>query len=238
MVGTFPMKDSLFDSCRGYIQAQGKRAATHPSLTLPAITISREAGAGAVTMGQMILELMQTQHAGPVPWALFDHNLVERVMEDHDLPQTIEKYMPEDVPFELTGVVEEILGLHPDTWTLVQKMTKTILRLATAGNVIIIGRGANIITSRHPNVLHVRLVAPPDLRVRRVQESNNLDASAAGAYVHDSDRARRRYVSKHFDADIDDPLKYHIVINTDRTPFKIAVQLIVDAALKLVKTKD
>jgi hypothetical protein len=219
------MTTVLFDACKGYIQAQGKRGATHSSLTLPAITISRESGAGGLTVGQMILELMQTQNPGAVPWALFDRNLVERVMADHDLPQTIEKYMPEDVPFQLTDVIEEILGLHPDAWTLVQKMTKTILRLASAGNVIIIGRGANIITARHPNALHVRLVAPLDLRVRRVMESHGLAADAAAACVHDTD------------ADIDDPLRYHLVINTGRTPLKTAVQLIADAALNLAKTR-
>jgi cytidylate kinase len=237
MVENSVMKASLFDACKGYIQAQATRDAAHPSLTLPAITISREAGAGAVTIGQMILELMETQHPGPVPWALFDRNLVERVIQDHNLPETIMNYMPEDVPFDLTDTVEEILGLHPDTWTLVQNTTKTILRLAAAGHVIIVGRGGNIITSRHPNVLHVRLVAPIDMRIRHVQDYYKLDEKSAEAYVHNTDRARRRYVSRHFDADIDDPLKYHFVINTGKTPLKIAAQLIVDAAQNLVKTK-
>lgn len=231
------MEASLFDICKGYIHAHAAKAAAHPSLTLPAITISRETGAGAISIGQLILEIMQRRHPGPVPWALFDRNLVERVLADHHLPETIRQYMPEDAPFELTSAVEEILGLHPDSWTLVQNTTKTILRLASAGNVVIVGRGANIITARHPNVLHVRLVAPLDERVRHVMDYFKFDAAAAGTFVHDSDRAHRRYVSRHFDADIGDPLGYHLVINTARTPFKVAAELIADTAMNLVETK-
>ena len=53
------------------------------------------------------------------------------------------------------AIVEEVLGLHPSGWTLVQHATQTILRLAGLGRAILVGRGANIITARLPNVFHV-----------------------------------------------------------------------------------
>ena len=34
--------------------------------------------------------------AGAPPWTIFDRNLVERVLEDHDLPARLAKFMPED----------------------------------------------------------------------------------------------------------------------------------------------
>jgi hypothetical protein len=40
------------------------------------------------------------------------------------------------------AIVEEVLGLHPSGWTLVQHTTKTILRLAGLGHTILVGRGA------------------------------------------------------------------------------------------------
>ena len=43
---------------------------------------------------------------------------------------------------------------------LVHKTAKTILQLAEMGNVIIIGRGANVVTAHMNNIFHVRLVAP------------------------------------------------------------------------------
>ena len=46
------------------------------------------------------------------------------------------------------SIVEEVLGLHPSGWTLVQHTTKTILRLASLGHTILVGRGGNVITAR------------------------------------------------------------------------------------------
>lgn len=228
------MKASLFDSCKGYIQTNANQPAVRPPMTLPTITISREAGAGAVTIGKMALEILQARHPGPVPWALFDRDLVEKVLEDHHLPKTIKQFMPENVVFELTSAVEEMLGLHPDSWTLVQHTADTILRLASAGHVIIVGRGANIVTARLRNVLHVRFVAPVGQRMRHAREFYNLGLEEAEAYVQKTDRARRRYVKQHFDADIDNPLDYHLTLNTGQMTFENAARLIANAAFDLV----
>lgn len=202
-------------------------------MTLPSITLSREAGAGAVTIAKLALEILKAHHPGPVPWTLFDRDLVEKVLEDHHLPKTIKQFMPENMVFELTGAVEEMLGLHPDSWTLIQHTADTILRLASAGHVIIVGRGANIVTARLRNVLHVRLVAPVDQRIRHVREFYNISREEAEAYVQKTDRARRRYVKQHFDAAIDNPLDYHFTINTGRVSFENAARLIADAAMSL-----
>jgi cytidylate kinase len=40
------------------------------------------------------------------------------------------------------------------------------------------------------------------------------------------DRAKARYVSRHFGADIADPLLYHLVINTEQVGFESAARII------------
>jgi cytidylate kinase len=47
------------------------------------------------------------------------------------------------------------------------------------------------------------------------------------------DLARRRYVKKYYGADIDDPLLYHLVINTDQVSHVEAARLIADAVYPL-----
>lgn len=55
----------------------------HPSV----ITISRQAGAGAWQVAEELIRRLQEQTpAGSRPWAVFDRNLVEEVLEDHHLP--------------------------------------------------------------------------------------------------------------------------------------------------------
>jgi cytidylate kinase len=50
----------------------------------------------------------------------------------------------------------------------------------------------------------------------------------AAKRVREEDHARRRY----FDADIDDPLLYDLVINTGRLGFTRAAELIAQAAMR------
>jgi cytidylate kinase len=227
------MSGSLFDACRGYVNAQSADVHHHPKPTgilPPSITISREAGAGALTVGHHLVEILSRETPRQVPWAMFDRNLVERVLADHDLPAAIKKFMPEDMgsAFDLTDAVEEMLGLHPSSWTLVEQTTDTILRLAAAGHVIIVGRGSNIITAQMANVLHVRLVAPLQFRIRHLQEFFNLTEREAGIYAKVHDKARARYVRRHFEADINDPCRYHLTINTADTGFEGAARIIAE----------
>ena len=50
--------------------------------------------------------------------------------------------------------------------------------------------------------------------------------------IHREDRGRNRYLKKYFDTDIEDPLLYHLIINTDLIPYEEAARIIADAVLK------
>ena len=169
--------------------------------------------------------------AGPPPWTVFDRNLVEKVLEDYHLPARLARFMPEDRVSEIDDVLQDLCGLHPPSLTLVEKTTDTILRLAELGNVILIGRGANVVTSQLKQVFHVRLVGSLEKRVEQVQKSLSLGRKAAMEFIYLEDRGRRRYLKKYFGKDIDDPLLYHVVVNTDRTGHKQAARMIVAAML-------
>jgi cytidylate kinase len=131
----------------------------------------------------------------------------------------------------LTEVLDELLGNHPPSVILVQQTAETVLRLAQRGHVIIIGRGANLITSGMENVFHVRLVGSLQKRIAHVQHTHGLDTKAAVELIHFEDRGRHRYLKKHFNADPDDPRLYHLVINTDLIDYDKAAGMILDAAL-------
>lgn len=224
------MKDSLYSRCVAYIYAQGAGPAPAPRLIRPVVTISRETAAGAITVAQMVSEMLRAkQKKDEVPWTVFDRNLVEKVLQDHTLPTRISEFMPEDTRSNIREAVEEILNLHPSDWTLLQYTTDTILRLAHAGNVIIVGRGSSIITAHLRHALHVRLVAPLRARIAHAQAYYKMTRKEAVHFVHATDRARARYVKRHLGERIDDPLHYHFIINTERTGFKEAANLIVGA---------
>jgi len=217
--------------CRAYLEAHRHHAPTKVKTALPIVTISREAGAGAVTIGELTAQLLNRDGGEPdvPPWTVFDKNLVERVLEDQHLPTGIRRYLSEDVPSMMTSVVEETLGLHPSTWNLAQQTSTTIFQLANLGNVILVGRGANFVTAKRNPAVHIRLVAPFAQRVAHVAEYYHLTPTEALAYTKRADYGRRRYVKRYFNANVEDPLNYTLMINTGRMEPEAVAHVIAEA---------
>lgn len=197
-----------------------------------AVTISRQAGCGALVVAEKLAARLQTQAPrGAPPWTVFDRNLIEQVLEDHNLPARLAKYLPEDRMTELQDITDELFGLHPPSWTIVRQTTETMLRLAELGNVILIGRGANIVTAKLANVFHVRLVAPLEKRIEHAHEFYKMTKVAARRFCVSQDLGRKRYLRKYFAADVDDPLLYHLTINTGLVSYEQAARMIAEAVL-------
>ena len=196
------------------------------------VTISRQCGSGAHVVATKLAQYFQLHAPDPEsPWAVFDRNLVEKVLEDHHLPSRFARFMPEDWTSELGEVLDELLGHHPPSSVLVRQTAETVLALARRGHVILVGRGANVITRHFTNVLHVRLVASLETRVEHIRELHHLDAKAALQRISHEDRGRQRYLKKYFGKDLNDPRLYHLVINTDLIPYDRAARMIGDAGL-------
>ena len=228
-----------FDRCQAFINAQlqtplpGGDGMPEDPGRWRGITISRQTGCGAKAVADGIADFLQS-HAGcdARPWMVFDRNLVEKVLEEHNLPATAAQYMGEDRISELDDIIEESFGLHPTKWILVRKTSETILHLANLGNVILIGRGANIITSKLPFVFHVRLIGSLDRRVERLREERRQSEKAALQFLRAEDNARRRYLKKYFGKNADDPMLYHLVINTDLVGPETAATMIGNTVMK------
>jgi hypothetical protein len=198
------------------------------------VTISRQAGCGALVVAEKLAHYLQGHSAGNAcPWVVFDRNLMDKVLEDHNLPACLAKFLPEDRISELEDLMADVFGVHPPATTVLQQTAETLLKLAEAGNVVLIGRGANIVTARLPHALHVRLVAPLDARVEHAHEAYNMAKTEAHRFCLREDRARQRYLKKYFGANIEDPLLYHMIINTGLVSYDAAARIIGDAVLKL-----
>jgi cytidylate kinase len=200
--------------------------------SIKCITISRQSGCGAhVFAGDLAVWLQTHLPGGLTPWTIFNRTLVEEVLRDHNLPSRLATFMPEDRVSQMADIIHDLFNLHPPTETLVRQTTETILRLAEFGKAIIVGRGANIITARLPGVLHVRLVGSLKQRAAHMRTFDGLSEKDALARIEREDGGRRRYLKRYFDRDIDDPLCYHIVINTDWVTLHQAALTVGDMAL-------
>jgi hypothetical protein len=193
----------------------------------PCITISRETGAGSDLVSEHLIEFFKENIQNKnVNWSIFDRNLIEKVMEDHNLPGALSDYFSEDKKSKITSMIDELFGVHPPLWTILQKTSSTILNLAQVGYVVIVGRGGNIITSKLKNCIHVRLVGNLEDRILHIENHYSVGRKEAIEFIKKEDANRKNYIFTNFKKQIDDPAFYHLVINTSLITHSEAAYLI------------
>ena len=87
--------------------------------------------------------------------------------------------MPEERRSYIQEVLEDQMGVRPPSSVLAPMIAETVLHLVSAGHIIVVGRGANIITRRMPNVFHVRLIGSLPQRIERLRQMQQVNAAAA-----------------------------------------------------------
>jgi cytidylate kinase len=122
-----------------------------------------------------------------------------------------------------------------DDQTYARVVREAMEDFARNGNVVIVGRGGQIILQDWPTALHVRLYAPQEVRVRRIMERMHVSEAEATRLVTGSDEEKRQYI-RHLrpHADWSNLKYYHLAINTAHISPEVAAQIIVLAA----KSKD
>ena len=115
----------------------------------------------------------------------------------------------------------------------IEAVTTVVKDLHQQGNVVIIGRMANIILEDTPDVVHVGLLAPVEVRVKTVMQVEHLDQGEAEVYVEEVERARVAFVHKFFQTHPNEPTLYHMMLNMDKIQPRTAAEVIVHAARDL-----
>jgi len=127
-------------------------------------------------------------------------------------------------------LIYDVLDLQPPSWVLVPQVVDTTLRLAKEGHAILVGHGATVVTAKLTNVFHVRLTGSLSKRIERVQKLEKLSPEVASRFVRTEDQRRKKFLSAHFHARLDNELLYDLAINTDRLSNEEAVALISEGA--------
>jgi cytidylate kinase len=80
-------------------------------------------------------------------------------------------------------------------------------------------------------MFHVRLVAPLEERIEHSRKSYGMTKIEARTFCLREDLGRKRYLKKYFNANVNDPLLYHLIINTGSVGYDDAAKIIGDAVL-------
>jgi cytidylate kinase len=111
-----------------------------------------------------------------------------------------------------------------------QALQNVMEELYEEGNAVILGRAGQVMLGGKPSVLHVRIIAPAELRAQRVASRQRISINKAKAQVKASDKNRRKFLKTFFKINWNDPLLYDLVINTAQLDAVQSAGLIVQAA--------
>src|SRR5258708_1885731 len=206
-----PIRDQVQDQ-RLLIETSGGKAMDvnqQAIAAMRAITISREYGSGG---GEIAARL-----ARRLGWRLIDHAVIEQTARELEVYETeVEKHDEEYVESTLSRILNRIQHFAPAAFTAA----------ANTGHVVIVGRGGLVLLAGKRDVLHIRVVAPLELRVVYVARREGLDLDAARRRVQAKDRARTRYMQTQYDSQHEDPHLYDLVIDIAVLDLDSAVDLI------------
>ncbi len=129
-------------------------------------------------------------------------------------------------------------GTHIDPHSYIDYCATVVRGLAETGNVVIVGRAAQIILKDFENAFHVRIDAGMDFRVRRIMEKRKITEREALEMIRKSDAMKKNYFEHYIKADWNDPLNYHLIIDSSRLGIDMTVSVIVDSVRKFAKNLD
>lgn len=143
-------------------------------------------------------------------------------------PLSSAAYFPEfglEFPYVMDRNADEgITYLDRGTYQLL--ITTLVQDMGETGNVVLVGRASQTILANHKDAFHVKIVAPFEIRCERIMQLRAMDRENAVELVEQHDRWRKLYLRNFHGVDWDDPLLYHLTINTGKMDEDAAVDLI------------
>lgn len=217
-------KSSLEVFVRGQVQKWKDFPAAptgDPTAPIAVVTVSMQPG----SRGSAVAEKL----AAELGYDFYHRDMIRRIAESaHMSAQVIDSLEKE----RLSGVEDFISSLvrehymHPDTYAV--HLMKVVNTIAEHGRAVIVGRGANFILPPGKRFA-VRTMAPFETRIRNVAESYDCTLEEATRRVMHRQSRRTAFIRQTFHHDINDPLAYDLVINTERISDECAVQAIAAA---------
>lgn len=202
------------------------------------LTIRGQLGSGAPEIGKQVADVL---HANYVDREIIAEVAARLNRQEKDV---IAKEMP---PCSLLGRIAEALeraapfgvgfeGAYLPAWEIplndtryLQALKSVVKELARSQSLVIHGRGGQFILGDYPQAFHVQVVAPLGVRVKRVMQDLKLDPESAKQEIARFDTSSRQFIKRYFQAELEDPVYYDLVINTKSLSFQAAASIVVDA---------
>jgi cytidylate kinase len=201
------------------------------------ITVSRQYGAGGSEVARRVAEALG--------WRVVDNELVEEVAARAGLPREDVAEREERLPGFAERLARTLAASTPELFAApapggtvpklqeadLVRITETVVEeVAAGGRVVLVGRAAPAVLAREGNCLHVKLVAPRQYRIQAAADRLGVDLKKAAEITDETDARRERYLRQFYRRDWNDPVNYHMVLNTGVLGPEGATEVIVGEA--------
>ncbi|OGP92414.1 MAG: hypothetical protein A2157_08035 [Deltaproteobacteria bacterium RBG_16_47_11] len=201
------------------------------------VTIRGQLGSGAPEIARQIADRLQANYVDREIIAEVAARLQrkEEEVEAKEMPATsllglIAEALERNYAFgdALAGAYLSFVEMPLEDTRYLQALDSVVRELARSQPLVILGRGSQFILKDHPGALHVLVVAPLETRVKRLMQERNLDQETAKLEIERFDKSLRKFIKRYFKAELEDPVYYDLVLNTERLTFQAAASIVVD----------
>ena len=177
------------------------------------VTISRKVGSFGDEIGALVAEKLGYKLVNREDF----HALATSC--DLDFKKACSLFEEEKAP----GFLERSFFREPAYASLFASL---VYELAAEGNLVLLGRGGQVVLRGEPGVFNARVVAPTEVRVKRIAQRDNISEAQAAEFVHRFDKERRSMIESLFDIKLSDWSLYDLVINTAAVNQQTAADMI------------
>lgn len=182
------VEEMVAEQFRSSELARQHRAEEGHAVTNPVITISRTMGSGGLIVARKLAEKLN--------FSLWDRELIDLIAAEAEIPPSVVEAFDEKAVSEIELVIRAALGDYASAGFMYGKhLARTVAMIASVGNAIILGRGANYLLK---NALNIRMDASLEKRIANMMEYEDIGRNEAEVKLHQSDKERRQFILKVF----------------------------------------
>jgi cytidylate kinase len=211
------------------------------------ITISREVGSGGNEVAHKLCEILGYRYFDKalmtevaVKMGISEAEVIDYSEDSYKLRSFIDNLFRRREPLatvtvkgtDTSGAMIQMTEILDEERAL-KLIQRTIERLRERDNIVIVGRGSQVILRDAPGVLHIRIVAPLEQRIGRIMMNLSLTRGEARDYIASKDKASEEYLHRFYGVDWNDPALYHLIVNMGKWSIDEATGIIQDALSKL-----
>jgi cytidylate kinase len=190
----------------------------------PVITFSREPGSG----GRLIAETLAKELSFDIFHQELIHQIAKSAHVHHQFIDTIDEKGMNALEEWISSLFNELFLVNENR-LMADKYLKHLVKMVGIigkhGGAVLVGRGSNFILPPERR-LRLRIIASRQVRIENVAKEYQVSQKEAKRRIIQTESERRVFIRKYFNADIDDPSNYDLVINTDILTVDAAVSAI------------